>query len=111
MLSEKSRPVIEATLPIIAERINDITPDFYRRMFAARPDLMDGMFSPLLPARRHPAPHWPAPSPCLPPYIVEHPDSYPDEVPLPRCTQARLPGPEGRRVPHRLQVPLRGYRH
>ncbi len=28
---------------IIAERINDITPDFYRRMFAARPDLMDGM--------------------------------------------------------------------
>lgn len=25
MLSEKSRPIIEATLPIIAERINDIT--------------------------------------------------------------------------------------
>ena len=45
MLSEKSRPVIEATLPIIAERIGHITPDFYERMFAARPDLMDGLFS------------------------------------------------------------------
>lgn len=45
MLSEKSRPVIEATLPIVAERIGHITPDFYERMFAARPDLMDGLFS------------------------------------------------------------------
>ena len=41
MLSEKSRPIIEATLPIIADRIGHITPDFYERMFAARPDLMD----------------------------------------------------------------------
>ena len=45
MLSEKSRPIIEATLPIIADRIGHITPDFYERMFAARPDLMDGLFS------------------------------------------------------------------
>ena len=37
MLSEKSRPVIEATLPIVAERIGHITPDFYERMFAAVP--------------------------------------------------------------------------
>lgn len=45
MLSEKSRPVIEATLPIIGERISHITPIFYSRMFAARPELLDGLFS------------------------------------------------------------------
>lgn len=45
MLSEKSRPVIEATLPLIGERIPHITPNFYSRMFAARPELLDGLFS------------------------------------------------------------------
>lgn len=45
MLSEKSRPVIEATLPLIGERISHITPKFYDRMFAARPELLDGLFS------------------------------------------------------------------
>ncbi|RZU66181.1 nitric oxide dioxygenase [Microterricola gilva] len=45
MLSEKSRPVIEATLPLIGERIPHITPKFYARMFAARPELLDGLFS------------------------------------------------------------------
>lgn len=45
MLSEKSRPVIEATLPVIAARIDEITPKFYHRLFEAHPELMDGMFS------------------------------------------------------------------
>lgn len=45
MLSEKSRPVIEATLPIIGERISHITPIFYSRLFAAHPTLLDGLFS------------------------------------------------------------------
>ncbi len=45
MLSEKSRPVIEATLPIIGERISHITPKFYARLFAAHPELLDGLFS------------------------------------------------------------------
>lgn len=45
MLSEKSRPVIEATLPIIGERISHITPKFYDRLFAAHPELLDGLFS------------------------------------------------------------------
>lgn len=45
MLSDKSRPVIEATLSIIGERISHITPKFYDRMFAARPELLDGLFS------------------------------------------------------------------
>ncbi|MFJ2619739.1 globin domain-containing protein [Glutamicibacter sp. NPDC087344] len=45
MLSSQSRPVIEATLPIIAERISHITPKFYQRLFTAHPELLDGTFS------------------------------------------------------------------
>ena len=45
MLSEKSRPVIEATLPLVGSRIGEITADFYKRLFAAHPELLDGLFS------------------------------------------------------------------
>lgn len=80
MLSEKSRPIIEATLPIIAERINDITPDFYRRMFAARPDLMDGMFSRSSQLEGTQPRALAGSIAVFASYVVEHPDSYPDEV-------------------------------
>ena len=45
MLSDKSFPVIEATLPLVGSRIGDITPKFYARLFAAHPELLDGLFS------------------------------------------------------------------
>lgn len=45
MLSEKSRPIIEATLPLVGERIGHITPKFYQRMFGKHPELLDGVFS------------------------------------------------------------------
>ncbi|AUI51130.1 globin domain-containing protein [Arthrobacter crystallopoietes] len=45
MLSEKSRPIIEATLPLVGERLGSITPNFYSRLFAAHPELLDGLFS------------------------------------------------------------------
>ncbi|MGO4383890.1 globin domain-containing protein [Specibacter sp. RAF43] len=45
MLSEKSRPLIEATLPLVRSRLGAITPNFYGRMFAAHPELLDGLFS------------------------------------------------------------------
>jgi len=45
VLSEKSRPVIEQTIGVVAQRIPHITPEFYRSMLSARPDLLDGMFS------------------------------------------------------------------
>ncbi len=80
MLSEKSRPIIEATLPIIAERINDITPDFYRRMFAARPDLMDGMFSRSSQLEGTQPRALAGSIAVFASYIVQNPDSYPDEV-------------------------------
>jgi nitric oxide dioxygenase len=45
MLSDTSRPVIEATLPVVGEQIEEIAKRFYRHMFEARPDLLDGLFN------------------------------------------------------------------
>ncbi|HEV7166385.1 MAG TPA: globin domain-containing protein [Micrococcaceae bacterium] len=45
MLSDQARPIIEATLPLVGERLPRITPNFYARLFAAHPELLDGLFS------------------------------------------------------------------
>lgn len=45
MLSEKSRLVIAATLPVVAERIGEIAQRFYEHMFSAHPELLDGIFN------------------------------------------------------------------
>lgn len=45
MLSDRSRPVIEATLPVVGENIVDIANRFYDRMFKVHPELLDGMFN------------------------------------------------------------------
>ncbi|MCT2008170.1 FAD-binding oxidoreductase [Micrococcus lylae] len=45
MLSEKSRPVIEATADVVAAHMDEITPKFYAHMFEAHPELLNGVFS------------------------------------------------------------------
>ena len=45
MLSDSSRPVIEATLPVVGENIAEIARRFYAHMFQDRPELMDGLFN------------------------------------------------------------------
>ena len=45
MLSTKSAQVVKATLPVIGAAIADITPVFYRRMFAAHPELERDLFN------------------------------------------------------------------
>ncbi len=45
MLSERSRPVIEATLPAVADNIEEIAGRFYEHLFAAHPELFDGVFN------------------------------------------------------------------
>ncbi|GAA1206286.1 globin domain-containing protein [Rhodoglobus aureus] len=45
MLSTQSLPLIEATLPLVGERMPEIAKNFYSRMFAAHPELFDGLFS------------------------------------------------------------------
>ena len=45
MLSAQSTQVVRATLPAIGAAIDEITPIFYRRMFAAHPDLERDLFN------------------------------------------------------------------
>ncbi|WP_328673654.1 globin domain-containing protein [Streptomyces sp. NBC_00328] len=45
MLSNTSRPVITATLPVVGEHIGEIARRFYRHMFANHPELLDGVFN------------------------------------------------------------------
>jgi len=45
MLSTQSLPIIEATLPLVGERIQLIAKNFYGRLFTAHPELLDGLFS------------------------------------------------------------------
>jgi nitric oxide dioxygenase len=44
-LSDKSRPLIEATLPVVGEHIDEIAEHFYRRLFTEHPELLDGTFN------------------------------------------------------------------
>lgn len=45
MLTPESAAVVRATLPVIGGAIGDITPIFYRRMFAAHPELERDLFN------------------------------------------------------------------
>jgi nitric oxide dioxygenase len=45
VLSDKSRPVIEATLPVVGENIGAIAERFYAHMFGDHPELLDGLFN------------------------------------------------------------------
>ena len=45
MLSKQSVEIIKATLPAVGAAIGEITPIFYRRMFAAHPELESDLFN------------------------------------------------------------------
>ncbi|GAA1534481.1 FAD-binding oxidoreductase [Dactylosporangium maewongense] len=45
MLSNQARRVVKATLPVVGQHIGEIADRFYAHMFAARPDLQDGLFN------------------------------------------------------------------
>jgi nitric oxide dioxygenase len=45
VLSDRSRPVIAATLPAVAEHIEEIARRFYEHLFGAHPELLDGTFN------------------------------------------------------------------
>jgi len=45
MLSDRSRPVIEATLPVVSENITEIARRFYQHLFEGHPELLDGVFN------------------------------------------------------------------
>ncbi|GGT35255.1 hypothetical protein GCM10010207_39220 [Streptomyces atratus] len=45
MLSDKSRPVVAATLPVVGDHIGEIAQRFYRHLFDEHPELIDGVFN------------------------------------------------------------------
>jgi nitric oxide dioxygenase len=45
VLSDRARPVIQATLPVVGEHIGEIAQRFYGHLFAAHPELFDGVFN------------------------------------------------------------------
>jgi nitric oxide dioxygenase len=45
VLSDRSRPVIEATLQVVAENIEEIATRFYTHLFGDHPELLDGTFN------------------------------------------------------------------
>jgi nitric oxide dioxygenase len=45
VLSDRSRPVIEATLPVVADHIEEIATRFYVHLFGEHPELLDGTFN------------------------------------------------------------------
>jgi nitric oxide dioxygenase len=45
VLSDRSRPVIEETLPVIADNIGEIATRFYAHLFGEHPELFDGVFN------------------------------------------------------------------
>lgn len=45
MLSDTSRPVIEATLPVVGANIGEIAKRFYGHLFGQHPELLDGTFN------------------------------------------------------------------
>jgi nitric oxide dioxygenase len=45
MLSDRARPVVEATLPAVGAAIPEIASRFYRRLFTDHPELLNGTFN------------------------------------------------------------------
>ena len=45
MLSDAALPVVQATLPVVGENIPEIATRFYRHLFEAHPELLDGVFN------------------------------------------------------------------
>jgi nitric oxide dioxygenase len=45
VLSDKARPIVRDTLPVVGEHIQLIAATFYRRLFEEHPELQDGVFN------------------------------------------------------------------
>lgn len=80
MLSEKSRPVIEATLPLIGSRIGHITPVFYQKMFAAHPELLDGVFNTANQGSGEQPQALAGSIAVFATHLLAHPDTYPETM-------------------------------
>jgi nitric oxide dioxygenase len=80
MLSDTSFPVVEATLPVVGEHIQEIARRFYRHMFEARPDLQDGLFNRGNQADGRQQQALAGSVAAFATYLVNHPEQTPDRL-------------------------------
>jgi nitric oxide dioxygenase len=80
MLSDTARPVIQATLPVVGENIEEIAKRFYKHMFEARPDLLDGLFNRGNQADGRQQQALAGSIAAFATYLVEKPDQLPDHL-------------------------------
>ena len=80
MLSDTARPIIEATLPLVGSRIGEITPLFYQKLFAAHPELLNGVFSRANQANGEQRKALAGAIAAFAVHLVEHPGTLPETV-------------------------------
>jgi len=80
MLSEKSRPVIEATLPVVGAHIEEIAKRFYLHLFETHPELLDGTFNRGNQAQGTQPLALAGAVPVFATALVQHPDQLPENL-------------------------------
>ncbi|MCE7081630.1 globin domain-containing protein [Streptomyces sp. ST2-7A] len=80
MLSERSTPIVRATLPAVGAALDRITDRFYRRMFEARPDLLRDLFNRGNQANGEQRRALAGSVAAFAGMLVEHPDRRPDTM-------------------------------
>ncbi|MFF7639759.1 globin domain-containing protein [Streptomyces canus] len=80
MLSERSTPVVRATLPVVGAAIGEITEAFYTRLFDDRPELLRDLFNRGNQANGDQQKALAGSIAAFATLLVEHPESRPDAM-------------------------------
>ncbi|WP_425824763.1 globin domain-containing protein [Streptomyces fractus] len=78
MLTDQSAATVRATLPAVGAAIGDITPLFYKKMFAAHPDLIRNLFNRSNQAAGTQPQALAGSVAAFATYLVDHPNDRPD---------------------------------
>ena len=105
MLSDASRPVVEATLPAVGANIGEIARRFYPHMFGAHPELLDGLFNRGNQARGEQQQSLAGSVASFATALLETPTAHAGEPAPAHRAQARVAGHPRRPVPDRARQP------
>jgi hemoglobin-like flavoprotein len=109
MLSDRSRPIVQATLPVVADNIPEIARRFYRHMSEGNPELLDGIFNRGNQAEGTQQVALAGSLAAFASALVQTPEQLPDHA-QPHCAQARVAWDPAGAVPARPRQPLLGHR-
>ena len=98
-LSDASRPIVEATLPVVGEHIDEIAQCFYKHLFSEHPELLDGLFNRGNQAEGSQQRALAGEIALFASALLNHPEAAAQPAAVPGGTQARLAGPATRAVP------------